>query len=283
ADLAGHLTAGAKTPRLAPLTPTTGRLLTVGFTSAKLSPMQLRDRVQWTIRPRILAVRGVAQVTLFGGEARQFQVQVHPDALAARHLTISDVLEATRQASGIRGAGFLENPSQRLTLRVEAQIHSAEELGQTVVSAGDGTPVRLRDVAEVTEGAEPKFGDASINGEPGVILIAYKQFDGDTVEITQRLETELDRLRPAIEQEGIEYQPALFRQANFIDHAIGNVTLSLLIGASLVAVVLLVFLFNWRTAFISLTAIPLSLLGAILILRAFGISLNTLTLGGLAI
>src|SRR5262249_59278011 len=109
-EWAGQLPAGAKTPRLAPLTPTTGRLLTVGFTSAKLSPMQLRDRVQWTIRPRILAVRGVAQVTLFGGEVRQFQVQVHPDALAARHLTISDVLEATRQANAIQAAGSLENP-----------------------------------------------------------------------------------------------------------------------------------------------------------------------------
>ncbi|HMF12327.1 MAG TPA: efflux RND transporter permease subunit, partial [Gemmataceae bacterium] len=248
-----------------------------------LTPMQLRDRVQWSIRPRILAVPGVTQVTLFGGEVRQFQVQVQPDALEARHLTLTDVIEATRQASGIRGAGFLENPSQRLTLRVEGQVHSAAELGNTVIVAGEGTPVRLRDVARVTEGVEPKFGDASINGRSGVILIAYKQFDGDTVEITQRLEVELDRLRPALEQEGIEYHPALFRQANFIDHAIGNVTRSLLIGAALVAVVLFIFLFNWRTAFISLTAIPLSLLGAILILRAFGISLNTLTLGGLAI
>jgi CzcA family heavy metal efflux pump len=283
AELAGQLPVGAKTPRLAPLTPTTGRLLTVGFTSSKFSPMQLRDRVQWTIRPRILAVRGVAQVTLYGGEVRQFQVQVHPDALAARHLTLTDVLEATRQAGGIRGAGFLENAGQRVTLRVEAQIHSAAELGQTVVAAGEGTPVRLHDVAEVMEGAEPKFGDAAINGEPGVILIAYKQFDGDTVEITHRLEAELEKLQPALEREGIAYHPSLFRQANFIDHAVGNVTISLLIGAALVAVVLFLFLFNLRTAFISLTAIPLSLLGAILTLWAFGISLNTLTLGGLAI
>jgi CzcA family heavy metal efflux pump len=283
AELAGQLPVGTKTPRIAPLTPTTGRLLTVGFTSEKLSPMQLRDRVQWTIRPRILAVKGVAQVTLFGGEVRQFQVQVHPDALAARHLTLTDVLETTRQASGVRGAGFLENPSQRLTLRVEGQIHSAAQLGDTVVVAGEGTPVRLRDVAGVAEGPEPKFGDASIDGRPGVILIAYKQFDGDTIEITRRLEAELDKLRPALEREGIELHPGLFRQANFIDHAISNVTQSLLIGAGLVAIVLFVFLFNLRTAFISLTAIPLSLLGAILILWAYGISLNTLTLGGLAI
>jgi CzcA family heavy metal efflux pump len=283
AELAGQLPAGTKTPRLAPLTPTTGRLLTIGFTSEKLSLMQLRDRVQWSIRPRILAVRGVAQVTLFGGEVRQFQVQVHPNALAARHLTLTDVLEATRQASGIRGSGFLENPSQRLTLRVEGQVLSAAELSETVVVASEGTPVRLRDVAHVTDGAEPKFGDASINGQPGVLLIAYKQFDGDTVEITRRLEAELDKLRPALEREGIDYHPALFRQAGFIDHAIGNVTQSLLIGAALVALVLFVFLFNLRIAFISLTAIPLSLLGAILTMWAFGISLNTLTLGGLAI
>lgn len=283
AELAGQLPAGVKAPRLAPLTSTTGRLLTVGFTSDKLSAMELRDRAQWTIRPRLLAVKGVAQVTIFGGEVRQFQVQVHPDALAARQLTLTDVLEATRQASGIRGAGFLENASQRVTLRVEGQVRSAAELGETVIAAGETTPVRLRDVAQVMEGAEPKFGDASINGKPGVILIAYKQFDGDTIDITQRLEAELDRLRPALEREGIDYHPALFRQASFINHAIHNVTYSLLIGAVLVAIVLFLFLFNLRTAFISLTAIPLSLLGAILTLWAFGVSLNTLTLGGLAI
>jgi CzcA family heavy metal efflux pump len=283
AELAGQLPSGVKPPRLAPLTATTGRLLTVGFTSEKLTPLQLRDRVQWSIRPRLLAVKGVAQVTLFGGEVRQFQVQVHPDALAARNLTLTDVLEATRQASGIRGAGFVEDAGQRLTLRVEGQLRSMAELGDTVLVASEGTPVRLRDVAHVVEGAEPKFGDASINGQPGVVLIAYKQFDGDTVEITRRLEAELERMRPVLEREGIDYHPALFRQASFIEHAIGNVTQSLLIGAALVAVVLFVFLFNLRTAFISLTAIPLSLLGAVLTLWSFGVSLNTLTLGGLAI
>jgi CzcA family heavy metal efflux pump len=283
AELAGQLPAGVRPPRLAPLTATTGRLLTVGFTSDKLSPVQLRDRAQWSVRPRILAVRGVAQVTLFGGEARQFQVQVRPDALAARGLTLTDVLDAARQASGVRGAGFLEDGGQRLTLRTEGQIHSAAELGVTAIATAEGTPVRLRDVARVVEGPEPKFGDAAIDGTPGVLLIAYKQLDGDTVEITRRVEAELDRLRPALERDGIAYHPALFRQASFIDHAIGNVTWSLLIGAGLVAVVLFVFLFNLRTAFISLTAIPLSLLGAILVLGAFGVSLNTLTLGGLAI
>jgi CzcA family heavy metal efflux pump len=283
AELAGQLPAGVKAPRLAPLTPTTGRLLTVGFTSETMSPLQVRDWAQWTVRPRLLAVQGVAQVTIFGGDVRQFQVRVHPPALAARNLTLTDVLEATRQASGVRGAGFLENASQRVTLRVEGQIRSATELGNALVAPGDGTPVRLRDVAEVTEGAEPKFGDAAIDGRPGVLLIAYKQLDGDTIAITRRLEAELERLRPALEREGIVYHPALFRQTSFIDQAVGNVTTSLLIGAALVAVLLFLFLFNLRTAFISLTAIPLSLLGAVLTLWSFGVSLNTLTLGGLAI
>src|SRR5262249_13137748 len=211
------------------------------------------------------------------------QVQVHPDFLAAHQLTLTDVLEATRQAGGVEGAGFLENANQRLTVRVEAQVRSAEELGQTVIVPAQGTPVRLKDVARVVEASEPKFGDAAIDGQPGLLLIVYKQPGADTLELTRHVEAELQKLRPLLEQEQITYHPALFRQANFIEHAVGNVTQSLILGAVLVAIVLFVFLFNARTAFISLTAIPLSLLAAVLVLTGFGISLNTLTLGGLAI
>src|SRR5262245_8603182 len=142
-ELGGQLPAGVRPPRLAPLTPTTGRLLTAGFTSAARSALELRDVVQWDVRPRLLAVRGVAQVTLYGGEVRQLQVQVDPEQLAARQLTLTDVLDATRQASGVRGAGFLENDRQRLTLRAEGQVRSARELGETVVATVEGTPVRL--------------------------------------------------------------------------------------------------------------------------------------------
>jgi CzcA family heavy metal efflux pump len=283
AELAGQLPAGVKAPRLTPLTAATGRLLTVGFTSEQLSLRELRDRVQWNIRPQLLAVPGVAQVTIYGGEVRQFQVQVYPDLLAARRLTLIDVLEATRQASGIRGAGFIENDRQRIILRSEGQVGSARELGETVLATSEGTPVRLKDVAQVVEGAEPKFGDAAINGKPGVTVVVYRQLEGDTPEVTRRLEAKLESLRPALERQGIHYHPGLFRQASFIETALGNVNESLLVGAALVAVVLFLFLFNWRTAFISLTAIPLSLLTAVVVLWAQGIGLNTLTLGGLAI
>jgi CzcA family heavy metal efflux pump len=287
-EVAGQLPEGVRAPRLEPLTATTGRLLTIGLTAGgsgakKTDLMELRDLAQWTVRPRLLAVPGVAQVTLYGGEVRQFQVQVDPAALAASNLTLTDVLDATRQASGVRGAGFLENDRQRLTLRVEAQVRTAAALGRTAVTSVGGTPVLLHDVARVVAGAEPKFGDALIDGTPGVALQVYKQYDADTLEVTRRVEAELDRLRPLFASRGVAYHPALFRQASFIEHAVGNVTSSLLLGAALVCVVLFVFLFNLRVALISLTAIPLSLLSAVLVLWGFGISLNTLTLGGLAI
>src|SRR6185437_14917604 len=282
-EVAGHLPAGVKTPRLGPMTKTTGRLVVIGFTSERLSPLELRDRVQWVVRPRLLAVRGVAEVTLFGGGVRQFQVQVNPDALAAHRLTLTDVLEATRQATGVRGAGFQENDNQRLVVRAEGQVYSAAELGETVVTTSAGTPIHLRDVARVVEGAELKFGDALLDGRPGMALLAYKQFNSDTLQVRRALEDELEKLRPGLEREGMVIHQDLFRQADFIQHAVSNVTHSLMLGAVLVAVVLFVLLFNLRTAFISLTAIPLSLLAAVFVLWAFGVSLNTLTLGGLAI
>ncbi len=282
-ELSGQLPRGVKTPRLAPLTASTGRLLTLGFTSERLSPLELRDRVQWQLRPRLLGIPGVAQITIYGGAVRQFQIEVDPEALAARRLSLNEVVQAAREATGIRGAGFQEDANQRLTVRSEGQIHSVHELGQTVLTTASGTPVLLKDVAHLLEGAEPRFGDASINGVPGVTLVIFKQLDGDTLSITRALEAEMTRLAPELEREGIHYHPALFRQASFIEQAVGNVTSSLLLGALLVAAVLFVFLFNLRTACISLTAIPLSLLGAVVVLWLCGLSLNTLTLGGLAI
>ncbi len=283
AEVGGHLPKGVRPPRLGPLTSSTGRLLVVGFTSTKLSPLELRDWVQWTLRPRLLAVRGVAQVSLFGGGVREFQVQIDPDQLTAHALSLTSVLDAARRGTGVRGAGFQENEHQRSIVRVEAQVRSAAELGEAVVTTSAGHPVRLRDVARVVEAPEPKFGDAAVDGQPAVTLNIFKQYGGDTPETTRRVEAELDRMRPAMEGQGIVYHPALFRQADFIARAVGNVTHALLLGAVLVAVVLFVFLFNVRTALISLTAIPLSLLGAIVVLWLGGVSLNTLTLGGLAI
>jgi CzcA family heavy metal efflux pump len=297
AELAGQLPAGVRSPRLAPLTPTTGRLLTVGFTSKTLTPMELRDLAQWTVRPRLLAVRGVAQVVIYGGEVRQFQIQVYPYALQAAGLALTDVLEAARQATGVQPAGHIENANQRLLLRAEGEVHSPAGLTRTVIKGVDGTPVTLGQVATVAAGPEPPIGGALIDGQPGVLLIIFKQLDGDTMDVTRRVEKELDRIQPLLQpaaqemlrergdtrRADVTYHATLFRQATFIDQALGNVNESLLIGAALVAAVLFLFLFNLRTAIISLTAIPLSLFTAVAVLWAWGVGLNTLTLGGLAI
>ena len=246
--------------------------------------MELRDRLQWNVRPRLLGVRGVSSVTIFGGEVRRFEVRVDPDNLAARGLTLADVLDATRQSTGVRGAGFIENDQQRVTVLAQGQATNPQILGETLVAGSvTATPVRLHDVAEVTSASTPKPGDASINGEPGVILVISKQFGVDTPTVTTRVEAELDKLMPELERDGVVYHRELFRQADFIELAVGNITHSLFLGAGLVAAVLIAFLFNLRIAVISLTAIPLSLLGAILTLSLLDVSLNTLTIGGLAI
>ena len=284
AETAGQLPAGVKAPRMSPLTSATMDLLKVGLTSTNLSPMALRTFADWTVKPRLLAVPGVAKCSVFGGEVRQLQIQAHPESLLSHDLALTDLLAAARLASGVRGAGFIETPAQRLTLQTEGQSLTAAALGRVVVSLGsNGLPVLLQDVASVVEGAEPKFGDTLVMGGPGVLLTQSSQYGANTLEVTEGLEAALADLQPAFEREGVQVFPRLHRPATFIQTALRNIRHDLLVGACLVAVVLFLFLGHVRTALISLTAIPLSLLGAIIVLDRFGVSLNTLTLGGLAI
>lgn len=282
-DAAGRMPLGVRPPTMAPLTSATSTVLDVGLTSAKRSLMELRSFADWTLRPRLLGVPGIAKVVVFGGEVRQLQVEVKPDGLMAYGLAIDDVLTAAREATGVRGAGFLDNQNQRIVLRTEGQSLGPEALGEVVLASGDGMSVRLRDVARVAEGPEPKFGDASINGEPGVLLMLSSQYGANTKEVTEAAERALAEMKPVFDAENITVRSDLFRPASFIETAMRNVTQSMLVGGILVAVVLFLFLFNVRTAFISLTAIPLSLLIAVVILNWFDVTLNTLTLGGLAI
>jgi CzcA family heavy metal efflux pump len=281
AAVAAELPAGVKPPAMAPLTSATSTMLAVGLTSGSRSPMELRGFADWTLRPRLLAVPGVAKVNVFGGEVRQLQVQVRPERLVAYGLAIEDVLEAARKATGVRGAGFIETAAQRIVLRTEGQRATPEDLGDAAIAGAPG--LRLRDVARVVEAPEPKVGDAAIDGEPGVILIVSSQLGANTMEVTEACERALEEMRPAIEERGIRLHPPLFRPASFIESAIRNVRSSLLSGGVLVAAVLFLFLFHLRTALISLTAIPLSLLAAVIVLERLGFTLNTLTLGGLAI
>ena len=282
AQLGGELPAGVSSPKMEPLTSSTMDLLKFGLTSDKISPMELRTFADWTVRPRLLSVPGVAAVKVFGGEVRQMQIQIRPDRLLAFGISVQDVSSAASAATGVRGAGFVETSAQRLVLQTEGQSLTPAQLGEVVVTQRDGRSIRLKDVANVIAGAEPKFGDAIINGQPGVLMTTSSQYGANTMEVTRGVESALEELKPAFAAEGIEYTPALHRPATFIEIAIRNMKTSLLLGAVLVGIVLFLFLLDLRTALICFTAIPLSLLAAVVVLDRFGVTLNTMTLGGLA-
>ena len=282
-ELAGQMPQGVRAPIMAPLTSAASFVLAIGLTSDKRSQMDLRTFADWTLRPRLLGVPGVAKAVVFGGEVRQLQIQVQPDRLAAYDLSINDVLSAARASTGVRGAGFVENAAQRILLQTQGQALTPTDLGEVTLVHHNGITVRMKDVARVEDAPEPKVGDAAIDGKPGVMIMISSQYGANTLEVTAALEKALDELRPAVAAEGMVLHDHIFRPANFIQTSIHNISQSLMLGAVLVAAVLFLFLFNIRTAFISLTAIPLSLLLAIGVLDRLGISLNTLTLGGLAI
>jgi Cu/Ag efflux pump CusA len=280
-EAAARLPIGVEPPRMAPLTGSTSLMLIVGLTSKRRTQMELRTFADWVLRPRLLGVPGVARVTVFGGDVREFQIQVEPAKLVQYAMSISAVLAAAKDATGLRGAGFVETANQRVILQSLGQSLNSAQIGNAIVRDSQGAIVRLCDVARVEEAAAPAIGGASVNIRPGVLIEVSSQYRENTVEVTRAVEKELTAMRPAIAAASIEIDPAMFRPADFISTAVHNLSTSLLLGGVLVAIVLFVFLFNVRIAFISLTAIPLSLLIAIIVLYYVGESLNTLTLGGL--
>jgi len=277
------LPAGVHLPQMGALASSTSLMMTVGLTSDERTPMQMRTFAEWVVRQRLLGVPGVARVEIFGGEMRQLQIQFKPDRLLAYDLALDDLLAAARNATGIRGAGFIENENQRIMLRTKGQPLSADALGGVVLAHRNGSSVRLKDVATVVDGPEPKVGEGLVNGKPGVIMMVHSQYSANTLEVTRAVEKALQEMKPLFSAESVTLHPALFRPANFIEASIHNINKSLAIGGFLVIVVLFAFLANLRSAFIAFITIPLSLLTAVIALNAFGASLNTITLGGFAI
>jgi CzcA family heavy metal efflux pump len=283
ATVAARLPQGVAPPTMTALTSSSSTVLLAGITSDTRSQQDLRTVADWTVRLRLLAVPGIAQVSLYGGDVRSLQVQVRPRDLIRFNIGLNDVLAAARRATGVRGAGFVDTPNQRVTLQTEGQSLTPEQLARTVLVNEGGASVVLGDVATVVEAPEPPIGAALIDGRPGVLFMIGAQYGANTLEVTRRVEAALDELRPALERDGIRLHADLFRPANFIAVATGNVLQALALGGALVVVVLYLFLSDWRTCVISCVAIPLSLLAAVLALMALGETLNTMTLGGLAI
>ena len=278
-----QLPQGVRPPAMTPLTSSASTVLVVGLTSDQRSLMDVRTIADWTVRRRLLAVPGVAQITTYGGDVRSLQVQVRPEDLIRFRVSMNDVLAAARKATGVRGAGFVDTVNQRITLQTQGQSLTPEQLARTVLLHEAGASIVLGDVADVIAAPEPPIGAALIDGQPGVMLMIGQQYGSNTRDVTLRTEAALQELRPALETEQIRLHPDLFRPANFIDTATQSVVHALAIGGGLVIVVLFLFLFDWRTSVISCTAIPLSLIAAVLALQWMGESLNTMTLGGLAI
>ncbi len=271
-------------PQLGPIASIMGEVLLVALPAdpAHASPMQVRDYADWVVRPRLLTVPGVAQVIAIGGEVREYRVALDPAQLRALGVTPAQVEEALRDFGANTSGGFLEAQGRETLIRHIGRTQRIEDLQRLVVAVKNGQPVLLAQVAAVTLAPAVKRGDAGYEGKPAVILSVQKQPGTDSVALTREIETALAGLataRPA----GIEAPRFLFRQADFIERAIGNVEEALRDAAILVAVVLFLFLLNVRTTVISLIAIPVSLLATVLVFDRFGLSINTMTLGGLAI
>jgi CzcA family heavy metal efflux pump len=283
AEFAGLLPRGVGAPLLSPLSSSMEYLVHFGYTSDTLSPLELRDLVQWFVKPQIMAVPGVAQAQIFGGELRERQIRVDPVKMAAARIDLDEVIVAARRAGESIGGGYLETPLQRIIIDAPTPAVSAAALGRAVVATRGGLPVRLADIAQVADAAAPRFGASLIAGKPGILIETSTQFGANTLEVTRALEQRLDALAPALARQGVQYHPALLRPASFIESAIEKLRNSLLVGAVLVVALLLVTLRDWRGALVSFSAIPLTLLTTVWLLEAIGLSLNTMTLGGLVV
>lgn len=283
AGLGAELPQGVTPPSLTPLTSSTGTVLIAGVTSRTQSPMQLRTVADWTIRQRLLAVPGVAQLSIYGGATRQYQIAIDPTRLASLGLSLEQLATAAQRSLGIRGAGFIDNPNQRIVIEADDAASTARRLAETVVSQAGGRRLTLADLASISEAPAPPIGASLIGTRAGLQIIVAAQYGANTVKVAEAIESAISKLNRELAPQDIHIRTDIFRPTGFIDTALSNLTNALLIGGVLVIAVVLLFLWNLRMALIAVTAIPLSLLAGTLVLERLGYSLNTMTLGGLGI
>ncbi len=277
-DLPGQ----AERPELGPISSIMGEITFIAMTSETVSQMELRRLAETVVRRNLLAISGISQVIPIGGEIRQLQVTVRPSALAEHGVPLAAVSEAVARASRSPAAGFHVEGGQEYLVRGLGRARGPEEVAAAVVRVTNGIPLRVSDLAEVAWGPEPARGTASYRGRPAVVLSVQKQPDANTLELTAAIDRVLERLQATLPA-GVVLETENFRQADFIEIAIGNVTEALRDGALLVVVVLALFLGNVRTTLISALAIPLSLVAGVLVISGLGLTINTMTLGGLTI
>lgn len=272
------------TPQMGPISSIMGEIMLIAMTvdPAKANPMQARELADWVVRPRLLTIPGVSQVIPIGGEVKQYRVTPDPANLDRLGISLEQMEKTLQNFASNTSGGFLESQAQEYLIRNIGRTTKLENLQELVVGYRAGVPILLKQVAGVEFTARLKRGDASFMGKPAVILSVQKQPAADTVKLTREIEAALAEMNKSMPA-GIAVKDILFKQANFIESSVSNVEEALRDGAIMVAVVLFLFLLNFRTTFISLTAIPVSILITVLVFKYFGLSINTMTLGGLAI
>jgi CzcA family heavy metal efflux pump len=299
AFVAPYLPMIARPPVILPPLSSLSRCLKIGLWSDTASQMDMTVLTKWTIRPRLLGIEGVANVAVWGEKDPQLQVVVEPDRLRAAGVTLEAVLQAVRDATAVGSGGFVDTPNQRLALRQIPSVYTPEQLGAMVVPfttvgstnpsnnmtssplTGLRNPIRIRDIADVMIDFAPPIGNAIINSRQGLLLIVEKQPWANTLDVTKAVEKAMADLAPGFGD--VQFDTTIFRPATFIERALENLSHSMLLGCILVVVVLLIFLFDWRSALISAVAIPLSLITAVLVLAWYGGTVNTMVLAGLVI
>ena len=272
------------TPIMTPSSSIMGEIMFVGLTSptGEVSAMDLRTLAEWTLRPRLLAVPGVSQVITIGGDLKQYQILVSAEKMQKKGLTVEELKHSLAEIGLNTSGGFIDIGEKEFLIRTIGRAETVKHIEEAYVGLHLGNPVAVKDIAEVKVGAYFKRGNSSVNGVPSVVMTIQKQPTAETVKLTRTIEKELDSIRKTLPK-GVEVKSDLFKQAHFIENSIANVTEALRDGTIMVLIVLMLFLLNWRTTFITLTAIPLSFVVTALIFKFFGIGVNTMTLGGLAV
>ena len=270
---------------LGPISSVMGEIMLIGLTAAPESQADLatlRTFADWDVRKRLLAIPGVSSVTALGGEARTYDILVNEDRLTRSNLSLIEVSRRLDPVGEVSGGGFFEKEDEQVAFRNQAEIFSADEIASALIGFKAGRPVQLKDVATVKSGHLPPRGDAGISGQQGVIIAVQKQPGASTLDLTRAIQEELNDLQKDVEGE-IQIHPELFLQAGFIETAIENVSEAIRDGSIIVILILILFLWNVRTTIITVLALPLSLLSAVLLLQFLGLQINTMTLGGLAV
>lgn len=282
ATIEGQLPSGVESPVLAPISSIMGEIMMIGLSSDTLSAMELRSLADWTIRPQLLAVDGVAQVIIIGGEFKQYQVLASPEKMKYFDVSLQELEEAVAASTTNASGGFLNQYGTQYIIKGEGRTTDLTDIGLTLIKRNGATPIRISDVAEVKIGAAPKIGAASVMGDPAIIMTILKQPNANTLDLTREIDRALEKIVPQLPP-GVKTDPHIFRQSEFIQSSIDNLQKTLLEGALFVTLILFLFLMNWRTTVISLLAIPISLLVTIIVLKLMGFTINTMSLGGMAI